>query len=443
MRTEDLILVSVDDHVVEPPSLAEYLEDHVPAKFKARVPRVVRRENGTDAWLIEGQEIASFGLNAVQGRPRESWGADPASFDQVRPGTFDVHERIRDMNVNGVLASLNFPSWPGLGGQFFVQNDDTEFVEVMIRAYNDWHIDEWCGAYPGRFIPLALSGFVLGDEWMAGEIHRVAEKGCHAVSFHSEPHRFGTADIHGPEWDHAWQACNDLGTVAVFHFGGFPSFMPRTPFSVIPHAMPFQTSIFAAELLWSPIMQKFPKIKMALAEGGIGWVPYFLEKADFVYDHHRAWTGADFGDKLPSEVFREHVQTCFIDDSTGLRNRHQIGVETITWEADYPHSDSTWPESPETVMKSLVEVGVPDEEIDLVTWANACRWYQFDPFEHRTREECTVGALRAQATDVDTTPREYGGFSVAAAVQELDKENATNFLSKNNTTSAPIEPAEA
>jgi hypothetical protein len=88
-------------------------------------------------------------------------------------------------------------------------------------------------------------------------------------------------------------------------------------------------------------------------------------------------------------------------------------------------------------------VGVPDEEIDLVTWANACRWYQFDPFEHRTREECTVGALRAQATDVDTTPREYGGFSVAAAVQELDKENATNFLSKNNTMSAPIEPAEA
>ena len=193
MRTEDLILVSVDDHVVEPPSLAEYLADHVPAKYKDRVPRVIRRDDGTDAWLIEGQEIASFGLNAVQGRPRESWGADPASFDQVRPGTFDVHERIRDMNVNGVLASLNFPSWPGLGGQFFVQNDDTEFVEVMIRAYNDWHIDEWCGAYPGRFIPLALSGFVLGDEWMAGEIHRVAEKGCHAVSFHSEPHRFGTA----------------------------------------------------------------------------------------------------------------------------------------------------------------------------------------------------------------------------------------------------------
>ena len=86
-------------------------------------------------------------------------------------------------------------------------------------------------------------------------------------------------------------------------------------------------------------------------------------------------------------------------------------------------------------MKSLVEVGLPDDEIDMVTWENACRWYEFDPFEHRTREECTVGALRAQATDVDTTPREYGGFSTDAAVKELDKGNATNFLATNNATS--------
>ncbi|MET0628948.1 MAG: amidohydrolase family protein, partial [Acidimicrobiia bacterium] len=412
MRTEDLILVSVDDHVVEPPSMNAYFKDHLPAKFKNRAPKVIRRDDGTDAWLIEGAELSTFGLNAVQGRPREDWGSDPANFDQVRPGCYDVHERIRDMNANGVLASINFPSWIGLGGQFFVQNDDKEFVAAMIRAYNDWHIDEWCGAYPGRFIPLGVSGFVLGADFMAEEIHRVAEKGCHAVSWHPEMQRFGMPDLHGDEWDPAWQACNDAGTVAVFHFGGFPNFMPRSPFSVIPHSMPFSTAIFAAELLWSPIMQKFDNIKMALAEGGIGWVPYFLEKADFVYDHHRAWTGADFGDKLPSQVFREHMQTCFIDDETGLRNRHYIGVETITWECDYPHSDSTWPQSPETVMKSLVATEIPDDEIDLVTWANACRWYNFDPFEHRTREECTVGALRAQALDVDTEPREYGGFSI-------------------------------
>ena len=152
-----------------------------------------------------------------------------------------------------------------------------------------------------------------------------------------------------------------------------------------------------------------------------------------------AWTGADFGDKLPSQVFREHVQTCFIDDDTGLRNRDHIGVDTITWECDYPHSDSTWPQSPEVDDEvARTRPSLPDDEIDMVTWENACRWYQFDPFEHRTREECTVGALRAQATDVDTTPREYGGFDAHRRGRAaLDKDNATNFLSKNNTMTAP------
>jgi predicted TIM-barrel fold metal-dependent hydrolase len=427
MRVEDLILVSVDDHVVEPPSMSAYFRDHVAAKYRDRVPKVIRRADGSDAWLIEGKEISTFGLNAVQGRPRESWGTDPANFDEVRPGTWDVHQRVRDMDANGVLASINFSSWPGLGGQFFVAGDDMEYAAAMVRAYNDWHIDEWCGAYPGRFIPLALSGFALGPDWMAEEIRRLAGRGCHAVSFHPETYRFGMPDLHGDEWDPAWAACEEVGSVMVFHFGGQPNFMPRTPFDVIPHSMPFQTAIFAAELLWSPVLRRFPGIKIALAEGGIGWVPYFLEKADFVYDHHRRWTGSDFGDMLPSQVFRDHVQTCFIDDETGLRNRHFIGVDTITWECDYPHSDSTWPQSPETVMKSLEAAELPDDEIHKVTWENACRWYQFDPFEHRAREACTVGALRALATDVDTTPREYGNVDHHGEEHVLDH-NAKRFL---------------
>ncbi len=408
MDTGDMILVSVDDHVVEGPSMEGFFQDHLPAKYKDRAPRVIHRDNGTDAWLIDGVEVASFGLNAVMGRIPEEWGYDPATFEQVRPGTYDVHERVRDMNVNGVLAGMNFPSWPGNGGQFFTQTDDEEFVAAMVRAYNDWHIHDWCGSYPGRFIPLAISGFKLGPEWMAGEIRRVAEKGCHAISWHSEPFRFGMPDYHGDDWDPALQASQDVESVVVFHFGGMVQRMPRSPFDVIPHAMPFQTAIFASELLWSPMMMKFPKLKFALAEGAIGWYPYWLEKADFVYQHHHRWTGADFGGKLPSEVFRDRVQVCFIDDETGLEMRHKIGIHNLAWECDYPHSDSTWPQAPEVLMKSLVEAEVPDDEIDLITWKNAADFYKFHPFEHRTREECTVGALRAQAADVDTTPRRYG-----------------------------------
>jgi hypothetical protein len=164
----------------------------------------------------------------------------------------------------------------------------------------------------------------------------------------------------------------------------------------------------AADIIWSRVPTEFPDLRLALSEGGIGWVPYFLEKADFVYDHHRAWTHEDFGAIRPSDAFRRSVLTCFIDDVVGLKNREMIGPTTIAWECDFPHSDSTWPRGPETAMAGFVAAGLNDDEIDLFTWKNASQWYGFDPFEHRKREECTVGALRASALDVDTTPHEYG-----------------------------------
>ena len=155
----------------------------------------------------------------------------------------------------------------------------------------------------------------------------------------------------------------------------------------------------AADLLWSPVLRKFPDLTFALSEGGIGWIPYFLERVDNVYKHHRAWTHQNFGDQLPSEVFRERIVTCFIDDAFGIECRHKLNVDMITWECDYPHSDSVWPESPETLAAYLV--GVPDEEVSKITHVNALRIFSFDPFSSVPREMATVGALRAQATDVD------------------------------------------
>ncbi len=107
----------------------------------------------------------------------------------------------------------------------------------------------------------------------------------------------------------------------------------------------------AADLVWSPVLRKFPDLKVALSEGGIGWIPYFLERVDYNYDHHHVWTGQDFGDRLPSEVFNEHVLTCFIDDKFGVASRDYLNMDNVTWECDYPHSDSTWPESPEMLGK--------------------------------------------------------------------------------------------
>ena len=156
----------------------------------------------------------------------------------------------------------------------------------------------------------------------------------------------------------------------------------------------------AADLVWSPILRKYKDLRFALSEGGIGWIPYALERIDYVYEHHRKWTGQDFGDQLPSQVFKDRVITCFIDDAFGVQNRQYMNIDNITWECDYPHSDSTWPQSPEALMKYLD--GVSDEDIDKMTHLNAMKHFQFDPFSVRPREQCTVGALRAEASDVDT-----------------------------------------
>ena len=121
----------------------------------------------------------------------------------------------------------------------------------------------------------------------------------------------------------------------------------------------------------------------------------------------------DFGGKLPSEVFREHILACYITDPSGLELRHRIGIDIIAWECDYPHTDTTWPESPEFAWGELQDAKCTDEEIHKITWENACRFFSWDPFRHITKEDATVGALRAQATDVDTTRIPQGGVEEA------------------------------
>ncbi len=192
MDAGDLILVSVDDHLVEPPDL---FEGRVAARYADAAPRVERRPDGSDVWTFNGTVIPNIGLNAVAGRPKEEYGIEPTAFDEMRPGCFDVHERIKDMNAGGVLASMCFPSFPGFSGRLFAACEDKDLALAVLQAYNDWHIDEWCGAYPGRFIPMALP--VLWDaELAAAEVRRVAAKGCHSLTFTENPATLGYPSFH-------------------------------------------------------------------------------------------------------------------------------------------------------------------------------------------------------------------------------------------------------
>src|SRR4051794_35601880 len=196
MRIDDMIMISVDDHVVEPPDM---FKNHLADKWKDQAPVVVQKDDGTDVWRFEGRDMPNIGLNAVAGRPPEEYGMEPTSFEEIRTGCYDIHERIRDMNANGTLGSLCFPSFPNLCGQLFARGSDKDLSLAVVKAYNDWHVDEWCGTYPGRFIPLGLVP-IWNPRAMAEEVHRLAAKGCHAISFSENPAKLKLPSLHSDEW---------------------------------------------------------------------------------------------------------------------------------------------------------------------------------------------------------------------------------------------------
>ncbi|MFF3580782.1 amidohydrolase family protein [Streptomyces mirabilis] len=401
MDRDDLVLISVDDHIIEPPDM---FVNHLPERYKDDAPRLVHQDDGTDTWTFRETVIRTAALNAVAGRPKEEYGLEPQALDEIRPGCYDVNERVADMNAGGILAQMNFPSFPGFAARLFA-TEDADFSLALVRAYNDWHIDEWCGAHPGRFIPMAIP--VIWDaELCAAEVRRVAAKGCHSLTFTENPAVLGYPSFHDPYWNPLWRALSDTDTVLSVHIGSSGKLaIPAvdSPPDVMITLQPMNIVSAAADLLWSQPVKDFPDLKIALSEGGTGWIPYFLERVDRTFEMHAAWTLQDFGGKLPSEVFREHFLTCFISDPMGVKLRHDIGIDNIAWECDYPHSDSMWPEAPEELMGVMERFDVSDSDIDKMTHENAMRWYSFDPFAHVPREQATVGALRKRAEGHDVS----------------------------------------
>jgi predicted TIM-barrel fold metal-dependent hydrolase len=373
-----MVLISIDDHVIEPPNL---FERHVPEKYRDQAPKVVHNPDGTDGWIFQGERVgAPMGLNAVASWPQEEKGWDPAGFAEIRPGAYDIHERVRDMNANGVFQSMCFPTMAGFSARIFLDPPDRDLSLIMLKAYNDWHVDEWCGTYPGRFIPLAVVP-VWDQDAMVAEVRRMAAKGCHAFTFSENPEKTGFPSLHNEWWDPFWAACADEGTIVCFHIGSsseIPVTSVESPVDVTLTLMPVNIVQVAADLIWSDFLRRYP-LKVSLSEGGIGWVPYFLERLDHSYRTHKAWTGADFGDKLASEVMMEHVVLCFISDPVGARLARDIGVDRITVEIDYPHSDTTWPHSIKLAHERLH--GLPPEVQYKILRGNAEKLYRFTPAE--------------------------------------------------------------
>jgi predicted TIM-barrel fold metal-dependent hydrolase len=373
MLPDDAKVISVDDHVIEHPRV---FTDRLPSKYKDDMPRIETLPDGNDTWIYEGKRSGNFALNAVAGKHPSEFGMDPRSYSDMRPGCHDPVERLKDMDTEGVWAQLGFPNFGGFAGSTFFAAKDRTLAELCITAYNDFILDEWCAAAPDRFIPLVMVPF-WDVEASVKEIERTAAKGARSVSFLEAPHRIGLPSYHTDHWDPILRACEETEMPLSVHFGsgGAPQGVAPDGDMFITIALFGLNSMMAmVDLLISPVFHKFPKTKFVLSEGGIGWIPYLLERADYSFERHKYWCDINT-DRRPSELFDDHIFGCFVSDNTGLAERYKIGVNNILFESDYPHSDCNWPHTRKLLAESLTDI--PDAEARLIVEDNARRIFRF------------------------------------------------------------------
>jgi hypothetical protein len=213
--------------------------------------------------------------------------------------------------------------------------------------------------------------------------------------------------IHTDAWDPLFAACCETGTVLCCHVGSSSKSASTSPDA--PPPVPMNLSSVMAiytlgDLLWATFWQRFPGLRFALTEGDIGWIPYFLWRAEHTLERHNGWMRHEMPQGLsPTELFRERILCCFITDRIGVKLLDELNVDNVCWESDYPHSDSSWPEAPERCAELFA--GLDARVVSQITHGNAMRHYQFDPFARRPAERCTAAALRAEAPDVDLVTR--------------------------------------
>ncbi|WP_280501833.1 amidohydrolase family protein, partial [Nocardia farcinica] len=339
-------LISTDDHLIEHPLL---WSERLPSKYVERGPRIIEKvmnEGNPPAqvWQWEDRIYPYIGLNAVAGKKPEEFGAEPVRYDDMLPGCYDPAARIADMDIDGVQAALCFPSFPRFAGTVFLQGEDKDLALLCVQAWNDYVLDVWCPTAPDRYIPMTIMP-LWDPELCIAEIERTVGRGSRAISFPENPVPLGLPSFHTDHWDRFFSACEEYEQVLCTHFGTSgkpPITAPEAPMAVMIALFGCNSMYATADLLFSPVFHRHPRLKFALSEGGVGWVPYMLERIDETWERHRFYQNVNQTVR-PSELFRAHIYGCFISDQHGIDNRHKIGIDNITWECDYPHSDSNWP----------------------------------------------------------------------------------------------------
>lgn len=390
-------IISVDDHVVEPPDL--FLR-WLPQRWRDQAPRVERlpweysvqgrhwpfapAADGpvTDFWAYEDLRVVICGATACAGIPLEQRNRNPVSFEDMRPGYYSVPERLADMDVNHIERSMCFPTFPRFCGQTFNEAHDKDLAGACVRAYNDWMVEEWCGESGGRLIPLCL--IPLWDpQTAAAEIRRNAARGVRAVTFSEMPANIGLPSIHDANgyWDPVFEACDETGTVICMHIGsssGFNTTSPDAPPAVVIALTNMNSQMAMADWLLSGVLARYPQLKIAFSESQVGWMPFMFERVDNIFNKG---SGTAMLNPLitrpPSSYVPGRVYGCFFEDDFGIEARHTIGIDQITFETDYPHQDTTWPDTLAYAQRAMA--GLPEEDIYKIIRGNAITMLDLPP----------------------------------------------------------------
>ena len=355
-------IISVDDHVVEPPHL---WQTWLPSKHRERGPKIELLPTG-EVKMVDGRYIEHPGTSgklcawwnydgsyfslkryiAAVGYPPEEVDMYPITYDEMRPGCWKPSERIKDMEMNGVEASLCFPNYPRFCGQIFSEAPDKELALACIKAYNDWMVEEWCGDSGGRLIPLII--VPLWDAESGGRrdpAQRGARRPRGRVQRATAVAR-ATVDPLG-YWDPFFQACDETGTVISMHIGSGTKTLQTSadaPASIGATMIFTNSAASMLDYLMSDVLKTFPNLKLLYAECQIGWIPYVLERADDIWRTH-LWSHKTAHPELPSTYYKDRIYSCFFKDEVGVLLLDRIGVDQVCFETDYPHQDGTWPKS--------------------------------------------------------------------------------------------------
>lgn len=365
-------LISVDDHVQEPPDL--WTSRLSRSQWGDRVPRLVNG-SGATVWVADGVKLLGDGV-ARAGAFLPDRAQECARWEEVPLAAYRPSERLKAMDAAGIGYSALFPTVAGLAGEGFARLEDPALEAACVRAYNDWLIEEWAAASE-RFIPQCIVP-TWPTQATVAEIQRAVSLGHRGVVFPSGIMDFKeVAHLADPDWDPVWSACEDLGVPLCIHAGSSPDQQYSAPGLTGPRAealsamtKPVASAYVLNLFLFSRILMRHPKLRVVFAESGLSWATLDLEWADHEADHDGL---ANEGyDLTPSQLF--HRQ-CYLN---GWYDPVEpwidyIGAGNIVWSTNLPQASSTWPRTQETIERCFSGVGAEDR--DQVLWKNAANLY--------------------------------------------------------------------